>query len=165
MDTGSKHITSPADVSSPQFPFLPVNFASLVPQYVQTYANRFSDWREELGLQNPGTLEGLHKEVQRDVFVTNYAFSGLKADIARSFCANPLFQVQHSFSAGSSAAAPWSFLSMYATDNVIPFCLVFVDFKIFMQGNLDSDLQLMARCHIAIDSKNVTKIMTQAFVF
>jgi hypothetical protein len=45
-------------------------------------------------------------------------FSGMKADLGRSFSANPLFQVQHSFTAGSSQAAPWSFLSLYATDNV-----------------------------------------------
>lgn len=80
--------------------------------------NQFSDWRDRLGLTNPGTIEGLHKEVQRDVFLTNYAFSGMKADLGKSFSANPLFQIQHSFSAGSSQVAPWSFLSMYATDNV-----------------------------------------------
>ena len=56
--------------------------------------------------------------MQRDVFLTNYAFSGMKAELGKTFCANPLFQIQHSFSAGSSQAAPWSFLSMYATDNV-----------------------------------------------
>src|SRR5579871_2813840 len=116
MDMGSKPHAS-SDTPLPKFSFSSINFTNFVTQSVKLYAKQFSDWREELGLQNPGTLEGLHKEVQRDVFITNYAFSGLKADIARSFCANPLFQVQHSFSAGSSAAAPWSFLCMYATDN------------------------------------------------
>ena len=69
-------------------------------------------------------MEGLHKEVQRDVFLTNYAFSGMKAELGKSFCANPLFQIQHSFSAGSSQVAPWSFLSMYATDNVTPSLII-----------------------------------------
>jgi mitochondrial import receptor subunit TOM40 len=45
-------------------------------------------------------------------------FSGMRADLGKSFSANPLFQIQHSFSAGSSQAAPWSFLSMYSTDKV-----------------------------------------------
>jgi len=30
-----------------------------------------------------------------------------------------------------------------------------------MQGNLDSDLQLMGRFHLALNAQNVTKIMTQ----
>ena len=101
--------------------FLPsFTIPNLVPKSFRPYMNQFSEWRDRLGLQNPGTIEGLHKEVQRDVFLTNFAFSGMKADLGRSFSANPLFQVQHSFSAGSSQVAPWSFLSMYATDNVPP---------------------------------------------
>jgi mitochondrial import receptor subunit TOM40 len=32
---------------------------------------------------------------------------------------------------------------------------------VFLQGNLDSDLQLMGRFHVALNSQNVTKIMTQ----
>ena len=105
--------------SSSSSTFLPYfNIPNLIPQSFRPYIDQFSEWRNRLGLQNPGTIEGLHKEVQRDVFLTNFAFSGMKADLGRSFCANPLFQVQHSFSAGSSQVAPWSFLSMYATDNV-----------------------------------------------
>jgi hypothetical protein len=30
-----------------------------------------------------------------------------------------------------------------------------------MQGTLDSDLQLMGRCHIALNQQNVSKIITQ----
>jgi len=33
--------------------------------------------------------------------------------------------------------------------------------QVFLQGNLDSDLQLMARCHVALNPQNVTKFMTQ----
>ena len=107
--------------------FLPVmssfplfDLATLIPPTVKDLARRLTEWREKLGLENPGTVEGIHKEVQNDVFLTKYAFSGMKADLGKSFCQNPLFQVQHSFSAGSSQVAPWSFLSMYATDNVCP---------------------------------------------
>ena len=105
--------------SPSRFSFLPsVNLSNIVPQPFRDWHQALNDWRDRLGLQNPGTVEGLHKEVQRDVFTTNYAFSGMKADLGRSFSANPLFQVQHAFSAGSSQTAPWSFLGMYATDNV-----------------------------------------------
>ena len=104
----------------PAFPELP----DLVPEAFRDYVRQFSDWRDTLGLQNPGSIEGLHKEVQRDVFLNQFAFSGMKADLGRSFCANPLFQVQHSFSAGSSQVAPWSLLSMFATDNVCPVSVV-----------------------------------------
>ena len=107
--------------SPSRFSFLPsVNLSNIVPQPFRDWHQALNDWRDRLGLQNPGTVEGLHKEVQRDVFTTNYAFSGMKADLGRSFSANPLFQVQHAFSAGSSQTAPWSFLGMYATDNVRP---------------------------------------------
>ena len=112
--------------SSSSSTFLPsFNIPNIVPKSFHPYTDQFSEWRHRLGLQNPGTMEGLHKEVQRDVFLTNFAFSGMKADLGRSFCANPLFQVQHSFSAGSSQVAPWSFLSMYATDNVLPTRTIF----------------------------------------
>lgn len=42
-------------------------------------------------------------------------------------------------------------------------CELNIDAKVFFQGNLDNDFQLMARCHVALDSRNVTKIMTQVF--
>ena len=121
MDTGEKPTmsTNPSSQSpSGMFSLPNLNMASLVPQPFRDWHQSLNDWRDRLGLQNPGTSEGLHKEVQRDVFLTNYMFSGMKADLGRSFSANPLFQVQHSFTAGSSQAAPWSFLSLYATDNV-----------------------------------------------
>ena len=33
--------------------------------------------------------------------------------------------------------------------------------QVFLQGQMDSDLQLMARCHVAFNPQNVTKLMTQ----
>jgi Eukaryotic porin len=125
METGEKPAipqSSPSTSTSSSFfssLSLPsFDFTNFVPQPFRQTFQHLSDWRDRLGLENPGTIEGLHKEVQRDVFLTNFAFSGMKADLGKSFSANPLFQVQHSFSAGSSQIAPWSFLSMFATDNV-----------------------------------------------
>lgn len=134
MDTGEKPTMSTNDnynssaasaySSSGIFSLPNFNLSSLVPQPFRDWHQSLNDWRDRLGLTSPGTSEGLHKEVQRDVFLTNYMFSGMKADLGRSFSANPLFQVQHSFSAGSSQAAPWSFLSLYATDNVPLFLIL-----------------------------------------
>jgi hypothetical protein len=42
----------------------------------------------------------------------------MKAGLGRTFSANPLFQVSHAFTAGSSQAPPWQFLTMYGTDDV-----------------------------------------------
>src|SRR5579862_9009994 len=111
-------MASSEEASGRRFSFPQFNIPNLVPQPFRDWHNSLSDWRDRLGLQNPGTVENLHKEVQRDVFLNNYAFSGMKADLGKSFSTNPMFQVQHSFSAGSSQVAPWSFLSMFATDNV-----------------------------------------------
>jgi Eukaryotic porin len=94
----------------------------LVPDSFRQHIARFTDWHNELGLEFPGNIETVHKEVQRDVFLTNYAFSGMKADLSRNFCANPLFQVSHSFAAGSSQSPPYSFVGLYATDNVLLHC-------------------------------------------
>jgi Eukaryotic porin len=123
MDTGEKptmESSSPPDPqsSSSMLSFNSLSLRNLVPQFIQDSYSRVSNWRNRLGLQNPGTSENLHKEVMRDVFLTNHMFSGMRADLGKSFSANPLFQIQHSFSAGSSQVAPWSFLSMYSTDNV-----------------------------------------------
>jgi mitochondrial import receptor subunit TOM40 len=116
MDSGEK----PTIASSSTSMLSLSSFAlpNLVPQFFTEYQERLSEWRDRLGLLNPGTCENLHKEVMRDVFLTNHMFSGMRADLGKSFSANPLFQIQHSFSAGSSQVAPWSFLSMYSTDNV-----------------------------------------------
>jgi len=120
--------TSPSKaVSTSMISFPSFNLPNLVPQSFRNYIEKFSDWRDRLGLTNPGTVEGIHKEVSTGVFLNNYAFSGMKAEVGRALSANPLFQVQHAFSAGSSQAPPWSFLSIYSTDDVhLPlFSLVF----------------------------------------
>ena len=59
--------------------------------------NSFNERRAKLGLSNPGTIESLSKEVQRDVFLNNYMFTGIRADLTKIFSMAPLFQVSHQF--------------------------------------------------------------------
>jgi mitochondrial import receptor subunit TOM40 len=56
--------------------------------------NAFQERRERLGLSNPGMVENIAKEVQRDVLTTNLMFSGLRADLTKAFSFNPLYVVR-----------------------------------------------------------------------
>ena len=78
----------------------------------------FSERREALGLPNPGTVEGIAREVQKDVLLNNYTFTGLRADLTKAFSASPLFQVSHAFAMGSQALPPYTFAALYGTSNV-----------------------------------------------
>jgi len=49
----------------------------------------FSERREALGLSNPGSVENIAKEVQRDVFLNNLTFSGVRADLTKAFSVAP----------------------------------------------------------------------------
>lgn len=89
--------------------------AALVDQY-----NAFSERREALGLSNPGTVDGISREVQRDVFLTNQMFTGLRADLTKAFSMNPLFQVSHAFSMGSQMP-PYAFAALFGNDKVCGF--------------------------------------------
>lgn len=113
-----------------------------------TYAS-FQARRAALGLSNPGTVENVSKEVQRDVFLNNLMFSGLRADLTKAFSVAPLFQVSHAFSQGSQQIPPYAFLALFGTN------------KIFCQGNLDSDLSLSARFNYRWTPRWITKTTTQ----
>lgn len=78
----------------------------------------FQDRRAALGLSNPGTVDGIAKEVQRDVLLSNLTFSGLRAELNKSFSIYPLFQISHAFSTGSQMLSPYTFLALYGTNNV-----------------------------------------------
>ena len=82
-----------------------------------TYAS-FSERREALGLTNPGNVENINREVQKDVFLTNYMFQGLRADLTKAFSVAPLFQVSHAFSMGSQGLPPYTFAALYGTPRV-----------------------------------------------
>ena len=77
-----------------------------------------SERREALGLPNPGTVDNINREVQKDVFLTNYMFTGLRADLTKAFSMAPLFQVSHAFAMGSQGLPPYTFASLYGTNNV-----------------------------------------------
>lgn len=82
-----------------------------------TYAS-FSERRAALGLSNPGTTENIAREVQRDVFLNQYTFSGLRADLTKAFSIAPLFQVSHAFSMGSQGLPPYAFAALFGTNKV-----------------------------------------------
>lgn len=82
-----------------------------------TYTS-FAERRAALGLSNPGTVETIAREVQRDVFLNNYTFSGLRADLTKAFSINPLFQVSHAFSMGSQGLPPYTFAALFGTNKV-----------------------------------------------
>jgi len=77
----------------------------------------FSDRRAKLGLSNPGSVENLAKEVQRDVLLNNFMFTGVRADLTKIFSINPLFQVSHQFAMGDRLN-PYTFAALYGTNNV-----------------------------------------------
>jgi mitochondrial import receptor subunit TOM40 len=88
---------------------------------VQRLSDAFSslqERREALGLSNPGSVEKLSREVDYDVFLTNQSFSGLRAEIAKSFSMSPMFQVSHSLAMGSQALSPYNFAAMYGSPKV-----------------------------------------------
>jgi mitochondrial import receptor subunit TOM40 len=86
-------------------------------QFQNVYA-AFQERRETLGLSNPGTVESIAREVQRDVFLNNSSFSGLRAELTKAFSAAPLFQVAHSLSMGSQVMPPYSYMVLYGSPRV-----------------------------------------------
>jgi mitochondrial import receptor subunit TOM40 len=75
----------PLDVTRPPPPKTNAIFDALFSTY-----QSFQERRAALGLTNPGTVEQIAKEVQRDVFLTNQTFSGLRAELNKSFSLNPV---------------------------------------------------------------------------
>ncbi|KAM3073430.1 translocase of outer mitochondrial membrane [Clarireedia jacksonii] len=109
----------------------------------------FQERRDLLGLPNPGSVENIAREVQRDVFLNNYTFSGLRADLTKPFSMAPLFQVSHAFAMGSQGLPPYTFGALFGTN------------KIFMQGNIDNEGQLSTRFNYRWSSAFVTKTQLQ----
>lgn len=92
-------------------------FHNPITRRIANVYNSFSVRREKLGLSNPGTVESVAKEVQRDVFLTNYMHTGLRADLTKAFSMSPLFQVSHQFAMGERLQ-PYAFAALYGTNNV-----------------------------------------------
>lgn len=80
--------------------------------------NSFAERREALGLPNPGTVEGISKEVQRDVLLNNLSFTGLRAELNKTCSVTPIFQVSHSLATGSQMLPPYTFGAMYGSSKV-----------------------------------------------
>ena len=89
----------------------------LFDRFIDAYEN-FHARRAALGLSNPGAVDEISKEVERSVFLKNQTFSGLRAELNKSFSIYPLFQISHAFSAGSQQLSPYTFLALYGTNNV-----------------------------------------------
>ncbi len=119
MATASTPIVQPVVVEKPvvEIAMPPPRTNSFMDSILDTY-RAFHDRRQALGLSNPGAVDEIAKEVQRSVFLTNQTFSGLRAELNKSFSILPLFQVSHAFSTGSQMLSPYTFLALYGTNNV-----------------------------------------------
>ncbi|KAF2000887.1 hypothetical protein P154DRAFT_522161 [Amniculicola lignicola CBS 123094] len=127
------------------------DFMSRIPgssRLAEAYAV-FRERREALGLTNPGTVESIAKEVQRDVFLNNLSFSGLRADLTKAFSVSPLFQVSHALSMGSVSQPPYTYAALYGSP------------KVFLQANVDNELSFSGRFNYRWTPALVTKSSVQ----
>lgn len=123
--------------------------SNVVVQRIAGLYTGFQDRREALGLSNPGKLEDIAKEVDKDVFLNNYSFTGLRAEITKMFSAAPLFQISHALSMGSQVMPPYQFSALYGSP------------KVFCQGSIDNDLSLQGRFNWRWNSALITKSSVQ----
>lgn len=112
-----------------------------------TYSS-LSEKRKLLGLENPGTVDNIAREVQKDVLLSNFMFSGLRCDLQKIFSVAPLFRLQHGFAMGSQALPPWQLMALYGTSNL------------FLQAAYSSDKSLTAWGNLRWSPKFVTKTQT-----
>ncbi|KAG0294957.1 translocase of outer mitochondrial membrane [Dissophora globulifera] len=138
---------NPIPAASPA-PVEPVSAApaGLLDQAKAAFA-KVNQFREDLNLPNPGTYEGVSREV-KNTFLTNHVFDGARCDITKVL--TPNFQVTHSFAMGS-AAAPSSY----------NFGTAFIGQQSFLSGNLDTDGNVQARANYAWSNSSVSKIQSQ----
>ncbi|KAI1438724.1 mitochondrial import receptor subunit TOM40 [Xylaria sp. CBS 124048] len=108
----------------------------------------FSDRRAKLGLTNPGTIESISKEVQREVSLTNFMHTGLRADVTKAVGMSPLFQVSHQFAMGQTMK-PYAFAALYGTNDV------------FLQATVDNDGVLSTRGNYRWTPSFMTKTQFQ----
>jgi len=125
-NSSQPHIRQPLNMSSLELEKdSPLGFLfnnSVAAALADTYIS-FSERRAALGLSNPGTVENIAREVQRDVFLNNYTFQGLRADLTKAFSISPLFQVSHAFAMGSQGLPPYTFAALFGTNKVSCSCL------------------------------------------
>ncbi|RCK55772.1 Mitochondrial import receptor subunit TOM40 [Candida viswanathii] len=130
-----------ADIAKLSIPTLPQQNGFWSSNPVFSYINdvyiTINEHRKSLGLTNPGTIENLNKEVSRDVFLNQYFFTGLRADLNKAFSMMPAFQTSHTLSIGSNVLPAYAFSALYATDDY------------FLQGNIDNDFSFSGRINYA----------------
>jgi mitochondrial import receptor subunit TOM40 len=79
----------------------------------------FTERRQALGLSNPGTVDNIAREVQKEVLLSNFMFTGFRADLTKVFGMSPLFRVSHAFAMGSQGnLPPYAFSSMFGSSKV-----------------------------------------------
>ena len=94
-----------------------VNDNALVSAVRNTYLS-FLERRDALGLSNPGTFENINREVSRDVFLTNFMFTGLRAEWNKPISNSPIFQLSHQLSMGAQGMSPYTFSALYGSSKV-----------------------------------------------
>ncbi|OBA22073.1 hypothetical protein METBIDRAFT_77571 [Metschnikowia bicuspidata var. bicuspidata NRRL YB-4993] len=117
--------------------------------YLNDVYINIAEHRKSLGLTNPGTIENLTKEVNRDVFLSQYFFTGLRADLNKAFSLDPAFQTSHTLSMGSNVLPPYAFSALYARENF------------FVQGNVDNDFSFSGKVNYGWDAHNILKLTLQ----
>ena len=104
--------------------FLPPHFESnAVVRALRATYNSLSEKREALGLSSPGSVENIAREVQKDVLLTNFMFTGLRADFSKPLSVSPMFQYSHTFAMGSQGLPPYGFSAIYGTRKVQHLCI------------------------------------------
>ncbi|KAH3665828.1 hypothetical protein OGAPHI_004016 [Ogataea philodendri] len=116
--------------------------------FVNNVTSSISQHRKSLDLINPGTMENINKEVARDVFLNQLQFTGLRADISKTFSMNPIFQISHGLSIGGQLPA-YSFTAMVGNENT------------FFQGTVDNEFSLTGRINHSWDKHVVSKLTFQ----
>ncbi|EGD90193.1 hypothetical protein H112_02667 [Trichophyton rubrum D6] len=110
----------------------------------------FARRRADLGLSNPGTVEMVSREVQKEVLLSNFMFTGLRADLTKVFGVSPLFRISHAFTMGSQGnLPPYALSTMFGTSDVL------------MQGNIGSDGALAAVANYRWSSSLISKANVQ----
>ena len=80
----------------------------------------FLERRDALGLSNPGTFEGINREVSSNVLLTNFMFTGLRAEWNKPISNSPIFQLSHQLSMGAQGMSPYTFSALYGSSKVRP---------------------------------------------
>jgi mitochondrial import receptor subunit TOM40 len=109
---------------------------------------RFHNWKEYMGLSQPGTVENLTRDVT-NTHMSNYFFEGARADLSKVVSPNPAFQITHSFTLGAQKSS-YMLGALFADQNT------------FLHGQWDpSTGGVNMRANQTWSSSDVTKVQGQ----